>query len=54
MCILLALLLIGEYVKYPIDNLDSAWFPINYCVLPQATSHEGLKGLLQKFVDIVC
>ena len=30
-----AVLLIDEYVKYPIDNWQNAWVPLNYCTLPE-------------------
>ena len=30
-----ALILIDEYVKYPIDNWKNAWIPLNYCTIPE-------------------
>ena len=35
-----ALLLIDEYVKYPIDNWKNAWIPLNYCTFPELVRNQ--------------
>ena len=49
-----ALMLIGEYVKYPVDSFHSAWFPYNYCMLPMATTNVALRGFLARVMGYFC
>ncbi len=49
-----ALMLMEEYVKYPVDNLNNAWFPYNYCMLPHVAPIGPLRDMLQTAIDFVC
>ena len=49
-----ALLLVEEYVRYPADNLDSTWMPLNYCMLPHAVAAGPLREALKALVAVVC
>lgn len=49
-----ALMLIDEYIKYPIDNFENAWFPLNYCALPNATTNKFLKQIFETLVNVIC
>ena len=50
-----AILLIDEYVKYPIDNWKNTWIPLNYCTLPELFRDRSiLYGFLTKFFGLFC
>ena len=50
-----AVLLIDEYVKYPIDNWKNAWVPLNYCTLPELVRNQPfLYGTLIKIFSLFC
>lgn len=49
-----ALTLVKTYVQYPVDNWRRAWFPLNYCIAPQAVQNPMVKGLLQLLTILVC
>jgi len=49
-----ALMLIDEYVRYPIDNLDTAWFPFNYCMLPYASANDNFRTIMKKLLAPIC
>lgn len=51
-----ALMLIDNYVLYPVDNWKNAWFPLNYCALPEMFSQKQptIKYLLSAVLSIVC
>ena len=50
-----ALLLIDEYVKYPIDNWKNAWIPLNYCTFPELIRNQPtLYRFLINIVSFFC
>jgi len=48
------IMLIDEYVKYPVGAVEEAWFPFNYCALPLITTDSRLKGLLNVLISYFC
>ncbi len=50
-----ALLLMDTYVRYPTDNFDQAWFPINYCILPYAVSMSpAVRSIVERLLSWMC
>ena len=49
----LAQLLLDEYARYPLANVDRAWIPLNYCMLPQ-TAPAWAKPLLAPLMGVLC
>ena len=49
-----ALLLIDEYIRYPIGNEDATWFPYNYCMLHHQTKNPFVKSALKSLLNLFC
>jgi hypothetical protein len=51
----LALMLMDEFIRYPVDNGEQAWMPFNYCALPKALhpSH-WLRSPLEHILPLLC
>ena len=49
-----ALLLLDTYMRYPVDNLDNAWFPLNYCMLPMAVDNKSIHAGLEALLHSLC
>ena len=49
-----ALMLIDEYVGYPVGSANNAILPVNYCMIPEMVGEGPVKELIQKALSLIC
>eukprot|EP00929_Paragymnodinium_shiwhaense_P107722 TRINITY_DN74095_c0_g1_i1.p1 TRINITY_DN74095_c0_g1~~TRINITY_DN74095_c0_g1_i1.p1 ORF type:complete len:477 (-),score=79.67 TRINITY_DN74095_c0_g1_i1:364-1794(-) len=50
----LAILIMDNYIKYPLPDINVAWVPLNYCALPRTIKVWPLKAAVQALLSPFC